>query len=262
MRSSRANHMMPVSMIWRRNLNYYLIMKSLNILLTENLYDQYTKEQERLYESLLKSYDPYKLIQSLEKKFGSNIVKYARLNPSEYDKLCVAGFVCTPENESFLKDNQDFQSILNLFNYTFSYSYPITRNGHTLKMCVLEPNITGDYSKIVYDEWGGIVYHVTLRQYIDSILKNGIRPKSAQYRDYDKRIFVTGGEDFKRNLSLIIDDLGYRYKDYVVLKINLNKNPRKIKLFRDPVQENGFGLYTRESIDKKCIEIYNLEDTL
>lgn len=237
-------------------------MKSLKISLTENLYDSYTREQERLYESLLKSYDPYKLIQALEKKFGSNIVKYARLNPSEYDKLCVAGFVCTPENESFLRNNQDFQSILNLYNYTFSYSYNIIRNGHTMRMCVLEPNITGDYSKIVYDEWDGIVYHVTLKRYVDSILKNGIRPKSAQYRDYDERIFVTGGEDFRRNLSLIIDDLGYRYKDYVVLKINLNKNPRKIKLFRDPVQENGLGLYTRESIDKKCIEIYDFEDTL
>jgi len=237
-------------------------MKSLKISLTENLYDSYTRYQERLYESLLRSYSPYKLINALEKKFGSNIVKYARLNPSEYDKLCVAGFACTPENEAFLKDNQDFQSILNLFNYTFSYSYPITRNGHTLKMCVLEPNITGDYSNIVYDKWDGIVYHITLKQYVDSILKNGLRPKSAQYRNYDERIFVTGGEDFKKNLSLIIDDLGYRYRDYVVLKINLNKNSRKIKLFRDPVQGNGLGLYTKEHIDRNCIEIYNYKDTL
>ena len=237
-------------------------MKSLKISLTENLYDPYTREQERLYESLLRSYSPQKLLNTLENKFGQRITKYAHLNPSEYDKLCVVGFVCTPENETFLRDNQDFQSILNLFNYTFSYSYELRRNGHTLKMCVLEPNITGDYSNTVYNEWKGIVYHVTLKQYVDSILKNGLRPKSAEYRDYDERIFVTGGDDFARNLSILIDDLGYRSKDYVVLRIDLNKNPRKIKLFRDPMQSDTLGLYTKENIDKKCIEIYDFKDTL
>lgn len=237
-------------------------MKSLKISLTENLFDPYTREQERLYESLLRSYSPYKLINALEKKFGNKILQYARPDPSEYDKLCATVFVCTPENEIYLKTDVEFQSILNLYNYTFSYSYEIKRNGHLMKVCVLEPNITGDYTKIVYDEWNGIVYHVTLKRYVDSILENGLRPKSANYRDYDERIFVTGGKDFVRNLSILIDDLGYKNKDYIILKINLNKNPRKIKLFRDPMQNNGVGLYTRENISKDCIEIYNYEDAL
>ena len=234
-------------------------MKSLKISLTENLYDSYTRYQERLYESLLRSYSPYKLINALEKKFGTHIIQFAKIRPSEYDKLGVAAFICTLESEGKLRNNEDFQSILNLYNYTFSYSYNIIRNGHTMRMCVLEPNITGDYTKIVYDKWDGIVYHVTLKRYVDSILKNGLRPKTSEYREYDERIFVTGGDDFMRNLSILIDDLGYRFKDYVVLKIDLNKNPRKIKLFRDPVQDDCLGLYTKENISSDCIEIYDTE---
>ena len=237
-------------------------MKDLRKTLSENLYDEYTRQQGILYESLLKSYSPEKLISTLEKKFGKNIIQYTRIHPNEYDKLDVAAFVCTQENEDLLRNNKEFQSVLNLFNYTFSYSYKIERNGHPLKMCVLEPNITGDYTSIVYGEWSGVVYHVTLRRHLESILKNGLRPKTSIYRKYDERVFLTGGENLERNLSILIYDLGYRDKDYVVLKIDLNKNPHKIKIFRDPMQTDCLGLYTRENISEKCIEEYPFEGTI
>ena len=168
--------------------------------------------------------------------------------------------------KEWLKDNKDFQSILNLFNYTFSYSYPEEQNGHIVKVCVLEPNITGDYTKIVYDQWGGIVYHITTGKNLDSILKNGIRLKHSKerrvYRKYDDRIFVTGGSDFQKNISILIKDLGLSKNDYVVLKINLKYNHHKIRFFRDPIQNDCLGLYTRENISPECIEEYPFEDTL
>lgn len=239
---------------------YYLDMKELSeILKCENLYDPYTRKQEILYESLLKSYSPEKLINTLEKKFGSHIIYYTRSNPSEYDKLCVACFMCTPENEKYLRNNKDFQSILNLFNYTFSYSYSLKRNGHTMKACVLEPNIPGDYTKIVYDDWDGIVYHVTHKSKLSSILKKGLKAKDGSkngYREFDDRIFVTGGDDFESNINIIISDLEYDEDDYVVLKIDLKKNSHKLKFFRDPMQTDCLGLYTREDIDRNCIEVF------
>lgn len=233
-------------------------MKDLKMTLTENLYDPYTREQRRLYESILKSYSPFKLMQALEKQFNSYIFQYIRPNVNEYDKLAVVSFICTEENEYRLKTDKKFQSILNLFNYTFSYSYSYVRNGHNMKICVLEPNISDDYTDTIYNKWKGIVYHVTSQQNIKGIIKNGIRAKSGTYRQFDQRVFVTGGPEYEENIRQLIDDLNISY-DYVVLKIDLNKNSHKLRFFRDPMQEDCLGLYTRENIDRKCLEIINYE---
>jgi len=82
------------------------------------------------------------------------------------------------------------------------------------------------------------------------------------YRKYDDRIFVTGGSDFQKNISILIKDLGLSKNDYVVLKINLKYNHHKIRFFRDPIQNDCLGLYTRENISPECIEEYPFEDTL
>ena len=225
-------------------------------------YDMYDKYQYLLYESLLNSYDPKKLVKELNKKFKKYIEKIDIISLDRLTKNIRIKFY-----DEFNTSNGEYQSLLNLYNY---YESKNIDN----KIITLSPRISEDMSDKVYNESNGIVYHICPNYVVDKILENGLRPKSGKnskiYKNrvwHPKSIYVIFNKvdnDTKNYFKQEIenDKITNEYdntvlsnNDVTILKIDLNKYDRKLKFYKDTLGGKSF-IYTKEYIPPQCISIY------
>ena len=225
-------------------------------------YDMYDKYQYLLYESLLNSYDPKKLVKELNKKFKKHIEKIDIISLDRLTKNIRIKFY----NE-FDTSNAEYQSLLNLYNY---YESKNIDN----KIITLSPRISEDMSDKVYNESNGIVYHICPNYVVNKILENGLRPKGGKnskiYKNrvwHPKSIYVIFNKVdnntknyFKQEIEN--DKITNEYdnnvlsnNDVTILKIDLNKYDRKLKFYKDTLGGKSF-IYTKEYIPPQCISIY------
>lgn len=224
--------------------------------------DMYDKYQYLLYESLLKSYDPKKLVKELNKKFKKYIEKIDIISLDRLTKNIRIKFY-----DEFNTSNSEYQSLLNLYNY---YESKNIDN----KIITLSPRISEDMSDKVYNESNGIVYHICSNYVVDKILENGLRPKGGKNsKIYKNRVW------HPKSIYVIFDKVDNDIKDYfkkeiendkitneydntvlsnndvTILKIDLNKYDRKLKFYKDTLGGKSF-IYTKEYIPPQCISIY------
>ena len=225
-------------------------------------YDMYSKYQQLLYESLLKSYDTKKFANVLNKKFKEYIFKIELIKTSD-----IVNSIRIKFNKEFDITNKEYQSLLNLYNY---YESKNIDN----KIITLSPRISEDMSDKVYNESNGIVYHICPNYVVDKILENGLRPKGGKnskiYKNrvwHPKSIYVIFDKAdndtknyFKREIEN--DKITNEYdnnvlsnNDVTILKIDLNKYDRKLKFYKDTLGGKSF-VYTKEYIPQQCISIY------
>jgi len=210
--------------------------------------------KSHVYESLLKSYDTKKLYDKIVDKFGKYIVKYYA--PYKDKATTKSLIIVYKDNIDFTKDPK-FISLLNLYNYFITYIDYDNKEIH------LEPNIPDDETNYIYDKCNGMVFHITLKNiYETKIKKYGLKPKTASYRKYPERVFVTTGEnkkDIEDNIEfvkqILKEDVIYTEDNIIVLKIDLNKYKNKITLYKDNGMMNK-SFWTSEYIPPYCIEIF------
>ena len=224
--------------------------------------DMYDKYQYLLYESLLKSYDPKKLANELNRKFKKHI---ERIDIISFDRLTKN--IRIKFNTEFDNTNKEYISLLNLYNY---YEAKNTDN----IIITLAPRISEDMSNKVYEDSKGIVYHICPSYVVNKILKYGLRPKGGKnskiYKNrvwHPKSVYVMFGsvdnnikEYFKTEINN--DKITTEYDDNIlnsdevtILKIDLNKYNRKLKFYKDTLGGKQF-IYTKEYIPPQCISIY------
>lgn len=210
----------------------------------------YYRYQSKIYESLLKSYDSKKLYDEIKKDFNKYIV-------SDYyaykDKANIKTIILKYTDDSFI-NNEKFKSLLNLFNYFITY------NDIKRKELHIEPNIPDDETDFIYNECNGIVYHITKKNNYNQIKKYGLKPRTAAYRTFPERIFVTtakSNNEIKANIdyvkNILLEDPSYNDNNIYILKIDLKKYKNKIKLFKDNGMEND-SYWTSEYIPPFCIK--------
>jgi len=226
--------------------------------------DMYDKYQYLLYESLLKSYDPKKLTNKLNRKYKKYI---KRIDIISFDRL-TKNIRIEFYNE-FDNTNKEYISLLNLYNY---YEAKNIDN----KIITLAPRISEDMSDKVYNESNGIVYHICPNYVVDKILEYGLRSKGRKnskiYKNrawHPKSVYVMFGsvdnnikEYFKTEINN--DKITTEYDNNIlnsnevtILKIDLNKYNRKLKFYKDTLGGKQF-TYTKEYIPPQCISIYEL----
>ena len=225
-----------------------------------NYYDMYNRYQYLLYESLLKSYDPKRLSKSLYNTFKGDIEKLDIISLDGYTKNIRIKF-----KTEFDTTNKEYLALLNLYNY---YEAKNTDN----KIITLAPRISEDKTNEVYET--GIVYHICPKYVTENILKNGLRPKGGKnskiYKNrvwHPKSVYVIYGninnktKEYFRN-EINSDKIHNEYDDKVlksddvdIIKIDLNKYSRKLKLYKDTLGGNQF-VFTREYIPAFCISLY------
>ena len=213
-------------------------------------YRPYYEYKSCVYEILLSSYDAQKLYSELMSRFGDSLVEYHRM----YNKKATNKSISLKYKELGFVDSEEFKTLLNLYNYTLTYIDEDTKEIN------LEPNIPDDLSEYVYDECGGVVYHITKYFKVGNIKKYGLKPKTGKYRDFSERVYFTTGNDsndIRNGLDRIYDiftqDKTFDPSTLVVIQVNLNKYGHKVTLFRDNVIDDN-AYWTSEYIPPYCFE--------
>lgn len=231
----------------------------------------YSKFNERsieghifLINESLKSHTKEKLIKRLQDLLKNNNYSVYEVNEENDPGIVIiaTNYKNDLVSEESLKSlqllNNDLSKnvydIIDFFRYHISY---ISREGKTY-FIYLEPAFTKDCTKKVKEN-GNVVFHITHKNNVNSILKKGLRPKVGRtpldggYRYFPNRLFViNNSENIEKDLDKIIADK--ELSDYVILKIDLKDH--NIGFYVDEASENENFMYTLHAIPPKLIEIY------
>ena len=125
----------------------------------------------------------------------------------------------------------------------------------------IEPYKPKDISNKIYNEFDGIIYHITSKEIYDNNIKNKeLKPKWKRNNTYrDGRIFFIANNDNKK-VQKQLQSIAHlkNIQNPIVLKIDLNKYKNKLR-FRIDSSAFGYDAYfTEEPIPDFCITCLDL----
>lgn len=112
----------------------------------------------------------------------------------------------------------------------------------------IEPNYTEDMNKYIQDNFFGVVYHITDKKNVDSILKNGLRCKNTWGA---QKLYLFASLSAQKDAKQIAKTLGIDFSKYAIIKIDL---PKFISVYKDTRMEKDNCFYTYTSIPPRYIK--------
>lgn len=243
---------------------------------------------DNIYETLITSHDSNKLISVLKEYFDDNFADYNVIN--NYVKSTTKSFeiylykcniALTIQEYTKRKLYKKFEDktlpkelsdIMNFYNYYFSCVRPIyydDENKNVKYYVILcEPKYSDKVTDVVYNKYNGILYHVTLKENVDRILKRGLQVKGDKndYRYIEPRIsfFLSDEEDVERMARLIALQKRYKEGSYAILKIDLNYGEKNkfnnssysIDFYKDNLYDSENYVYTYGLIHPRFISVF------
>jgi len=162
--------------------------------------DQYNNNELCSYEFIdenLQTHDSKKLQAKLLKEYSDIISNFIIAKDSKDKQSFFIKYYSNKYKEyKKLKDDKKFNNILSFFNYYITGFYDVY-NDETEKiekLMLIEPR----YSDNVRDKLEKNhtrLYHFTDSKSAESIMKSGLRCKSAKYREFPERIFLWATND-------------------------------------------------------------------
>ena len=213
-----------------------------------------------MFENILHSYSSRNLYGKLLDIFGEDIIDVDFVNP----KKEITQFKLIIKDSSVLYKmlNDDrFWSTLRLYNY---YDKIINDTENEVSI-ILEPYKPKDITNRIYNEFDGIIYHVTSQKiYINNIKNKAIKPKWKIPNEYSKlfrdgRIFFIANKDENKIQNQLKSIANLKnIPDPIVLKVNLKEYRNKLR-FRIDSSAFGYAAYfTEEPIPDFCITCIDL----
>lgn len=141
--------------------------------------------------------------------------------------------------------------------YKSKESSPVPLNGTVIKAISFGPMFQNEVTDKIKKD--GFLYHVSPKRNEESILKNGLLPKSENSKfDYPPKIHLVKGYKASDNVLFSLcwnlytaSSEDKRDNVYAVYKINLKSLPRETKFYYDPRFEDGVCTY--DKIPASCI---------
>lgn len=269
-----------------------LTFENIDNYITSSLCTSYFSENpkgywDNIFETLIKSHNTDKLINVLKKYFGDKLYDVKILNGSN-----IKSFEIFINDEAIAKNIDDYTQrglykqlentelpqelfdIMNFYNYYFSkMSYVYGDREITFKI-LCEPKYSDKVNDIVYNDYNGILYHVTPNKNVDRILKRGLQLKGNNnlYRYFEPRInfYLADDEDVETIADLIALQKGYAKGSYAILKIDLNYGEKNkfnnssynIDFYHDNLYDEEYYVYTYGLIHPRFISVYkNLNES-
>ena len=206
----------------------------------------YNKYQESLYifERLGKSWSAKKLADEIKNIYPVSKIDF--LNNKESTQFSL--YMDNPDD--FLK-NEKVMILLRLYNY---YIRKISDDKVTF-----EPYKPEDVTDMIYNDCGGIIYHVTTEEKWKKIKDTELVPKYKHvYGEFrDARIFFIANKDEKeslRQLRSISNTNPILRKSRVFIKVNLNKYKNRLRFRIDPSAYGYNAYFTEEPVPGFCME--------
>jgi len=213
----------------------------------------------------LKSHDYHKLQHELLSVYGNEIKSFEDgtkkdANIKSFDILVNGDFKMARKIAKILSEEQQFKNMLNFYNYYISS----VGNGRIF----VEPSYTKIKNDYIYNKCNCILWHLTDNEHVKSILRNGLKARTANYRNYPSRIYVfatdTNNNDIRNNpneVTEFIDELGIHdnLEEFTLLKIDLSKTQHNIDFYEDTAMQSTHVFYTYTNIPPQFIEIVDFD---
>lgn len=152
--------------------------------------------------------------------------------------------------------SKKIETYMHYFNYYITYIDIVEKTYEIY----IEPRKTVDASLDVLKS-GNIVYHVTHKNNLSSILKKGLRPtvgnspENGGYRYFPDRLFVIKHtENYLNDILEVLNIRKLHKGDYVIFKIHLKHH--EIDFYTDSAMDNTNMLYTFEAIPPSLLQNY------
>lgn len=166
---------------------------------------------------------------------------------------------------------QPLLDTMNFFNYYFSSVRKLYNKNLYCILC--EPKYSEKVTKIVYEKYNGILYHLTTKQNWKNIKLKGLqlRGNSNLYRYIEPRInFILGNNehDIYERANTIMKQKGYSKEECVLLKIDLNagrknefnKSAYSLDFYKDTLYNEEYFVYTYGLIHLRFISVYDIKN--
>ena len=241
------------------------------------------KYWDAIYETLIKSHNTDKLIQCLKNYFGDDFIRITNANEKNSDLktpklfwLVVETCPAAKQIRDYCKNRlykkmeadalpQELTDMMNFFNYYFSSARHNAEGEYYEILC--EPKYSEKATDIVYNEYDGVLYHVTTHENVERILKRGLqlRGDKNRYRYFEPRInfFLAHDDEIQDIAGLIARQKGY-FDDYAILKIDLNYGEKNkynsssysLDFYHDTAYNDDWAVYTYGVIHPRFITVY------
>ena len=208
----------------------------------------------------LQSHDYHKLQKTLLSYYGNEINSFKLdtekdTNVKAFYVIANGDFKMARQIAQELSEQQQFKNILNFYNYYISSVWG--------SKIFIEPCYTKIKNDYIYNKCNGILWHLTDNEHVTSILRNGLKAKTPNYRDYPSRIYVfatdTHNNDIRNNMNEVtefVDELGIydNLDEFTLLKINLSKTQHNINFYEDTAMQSTHVFYTYTNIPAEFIQ--------
>lgn len=187
---------------------------------------------QKINESLIKSYDTNKLINKIYKRY--NNTKFSLYPSKSNESLFLIEFENKEDYEKFLIDIY-IQKQLDFFGYY------ITEKIDKDKLIAIEPNFGTKCTDFVYNKCNGLIFHITSKEKYNVFIKEtGLKPfKGKIYRKFTERVFFTCGEtkeEIIENIEFLKNQLNQ--SNIIILMIDLKKHKYNIDFYYDPTEDD------------------------
>lgn len=185
-----------------------------------------------------------------------------------YNKLSFQLFIPNVYTYSLLTTDK-FLNLLNFYGYYLSQKFIITnKNKHIFNKFkglgtyyTISPTWSDNVNDLVYNKNKGVLYHFTLKNNLDSILKNGLRIKSVNDK-IPKRLYcysslfnIKHNNIWDDNIMSFVKDIfteNQLNKGISVFKIKLPIN-YYIDFYTDDIMQDNNAVYTYTNIPNKYL---------
>lgn len=237
--------------LMNKELSYFNLKLIEGLLWHNKRGPKYSVIQENLiYESILKSYESEKLLNKIKTKFNKYLYDSGEINPVTKKNSLIL-FISDKE----LVNNEDFKSLLNLYNYYVSFCEDRKYNDIKYYEVYIEPYKPEEKTDYIYNDCKGIVYRFVNDNGLKRLNHHGLVPRYDNDRYYPRYIFVVADKDqhrLKETLSKVQGEI--KKTNIHLIKIDLNKYENKLRFYKDPASVNYDAFVTREYIPKYCCE--------
>ena len=207
-------------------------------------------QENIIYENILNSYSSEDLLNKINSKFKKYLYDGAEVPSNNQNTKSIDIYI----NDKNLQYNEEFKSLLNLYNYYVSFCEYRNEYGGYYEMYI-EPYKPKEVTNYIYNDCKGIVYRFVNDNGLKRLLHHGLVPRHDNDRYYPKYIYVVANpneNELKNILTKVQSEIKKTNLHHI--KINLNKYENKLKFYIDPASVNYEAYVTREYIPKYCCE--------
>lgn len=243
-----------------------------------------------IYETLIRSHD-YKKFLEVFKKFIYNYNNWTDKDENYFElpirfyqpervkalKIIIKECELTTKIDTYIRQRRfnniddsilppELLQILNFFNYYLSSIHASTKHG--FYEILIEPKYSERVTKMVYEDFNGVLYHVTEAKNVERILKRGLQLRGSQniYRYIEPRInfiLAATNKELSDRVKKIVTQKNYLKDEYTVLKIDLNygkktsynKSSYSLDFYHDLLYKEHWSVYTYGIIHPRFISV-------